>query len=334
MNFKGKAITLKDSKGATYPNGISTRQGVMINGKKQYMFIVGEDKDNPVLLFLHGGPGSPEVGMCEFIPGKRLEERFTVCYWEQRGSCLSYGAKVKPKDMTMELMVSDTMEVTKYLIKKFNQEQIYIMGHSWGTLLGIKTISKKPEYYKAYFGIGQISNQKESEKLAYKYMLEHAREMEDIKAIKILEKFDVNSPDFPTNKYIMSDRTNYMNEYGIGIIHEEGFRMSTLIKRLMIFEGYSVFDFIKYALGGMYSNKTIFQDVLKANLMETHRKFKVPIYILHGKYDMQVSHELALQYYNIIEAPDKGFFTFDESAHSPNFEEVDKFLEIVFSKLE
>ena len=331
---KGKAIKLTDKNGSEYKNGISTREKVKIGGEEQYIFLTGENKDNPVLLFLHGGPGSPEVALNSFKEGERLEEKFTVCYWEQRGSGLSYNAKPEnDEDMTLDLMVSDTLELSNYLRNRFNQDKIYIMGHSWGSFLGVKAIIEKPEYYKAYFGIGQVVNQVESEKLAYEYMVNKAKQIGDKKALKEFEKYNIENESFPENKYILTTRTKYMNKYGIGIMHEENYKMSKLIKEVLLFEGYSLSDFVKYGLGGLYSNKTLFKYVLEDNLMDNSYKFEIPVYILQGKYDYQVSHDLAKKYYEKIEKKKKGFYSFENSAHSPNFEETDKFLDIVFNIL-
>lgn len=331
---KGRPITLLDQNGNPYPNGISTREKIMVGGKEQYIFLAGEDKNNPILLFLHGGPGSPEVAMHSFEPGQRLEERFTVCYWEQRGAGLSYGARLEPDQMNLELMVNDTIELTEYLRERFDQKQIYIMGHSWGTFLGAKTIQQKPEYFKAYFGVAQVTNQIESEKLAYEYLLSHAIEIQDQQAVKDLEKIDPAAADFPSNTYLMSSRTKYMNKYGVGIKHIANYNMSEFLKQVLFFEGYSAFDFLKFGLGNLFCNNTMSYIVNSENLMETTNQFQVPVYIFHGIHDQQVSYRLSLQYYEGLSAPDKGFYTFENSAHSPNFEEPEKFLSIVFSLLD
>lgn len=328
---KGKPVKLVDEKGKAYPNGISTREKILIGGKEQYIFMVGEIKDNPILLFLHGGPGSPEIAMNNFDPGERLEERFTVCYWEQRGAGLSYNARLEADQMTLDLMINDTIELTEYLIGKYGQKQIYIMGHSWGTFLGVHVINTKPEYYKAYFGIGQVADQINSEKNAYDYMLKHANETNDTQAINELNKFDKMSNDFPSVKYIMSYRTKYMDKYGIGIRHIENYNISEILKQVLFFRGYSALDIMKFAMGSLFSIESIFHLVLEENLIDTQNKFEIPVYIFHGKHDQQVSYDIAKQYFGNISAPQKEFYAFDNSAHSPNFEETHKFLEIVFS---
>ena len=331
---KGKPIKLLDENGNSFPNGLSTREKIMIGGVSQYVFITSENVNHPVLLFLHGGPGSSEIGLEDFTHGQRLEEKFTVCYWEQRGAGLSYGAGKSSEKMTVDLMVTDAIELTEYLMKRFDKDQIYIMGHSWGTFLGTKVISKKPEYYKAYFGIGQISNQKASEKIAYHYMLEHAEKIGDVKAVNTLKAENPESPNFPSNKYLLSVRTNYMNKYGVGLIHSDNFKMSELVKKILAFKGYSFFDILKYPLGSQLSSKMLFPSVIAENLMETETQFELPIYILQGAFDMQVSYSLAKDYSDLLLAPKKGFYTFKNSAHSPNLEEKELFLETVFTILE
>lgn len=334
LKGKGKPIKLVDKNGRPYANSISVREKITVNDSEQYMFITGEDRNKPVLLFLHGGPGSPEVALHRFEPGKRLEEKFVVCYWEQRGAGISYGAKLSPEKMTVDLMISDTIAVTEYLMKRFGQKRIYIMGHSWGSYLGIKVIQAKPEYYKAYFGIGQVAHQKLSERFAYEYMVEHANEMKDLKAVEEFRKFDINDPSFPTSKYILSTRTKYMNKYGIGIMHEENFKMSKVISNIFWFKGYTALDFLKYGLGNLSSVKAFNQIFTEENLILSDTNFEVPVYIFQGKYDYQVAHKVAKQYFEVITAPEKEFYTFENSAHSPNFEETEKFLKIVFSILE
>ncbi|QQK08780.1 alpha/beta fold hydrolase [Miniphocaeibacter halophilus] len=175
LKGKGKPVKLLDENNKPYENGISTREKILLNGVEQYIFIVGKNKNNPILLFLHGGPGFPELPLA-YNNGtdKQLEDKFTVCYWEQRGAGLSYSSKEDIKKLTVEDIVDDGIELSNYLRKRFNQEKIYLMGHSWGTFLGIKILWEKPEYFKGYFGIGQISDQTLSESMGYVRLLQSA----------------------------------------------------------------------------------------------------------------------------------------------------------------
>jgi pimeloyl-ACP methyl ester carboxylesterase len=278
---------------------------------------------------LHGGPGSPELALLYgFEIQERLEKYFTVCWWDQRGAGMSFSNSIDPATMTLEQMVEDTRQITEYLKSRFNQDKIFLMGHSWGSFLGIKTIEKYPENYLAFFGIGQVTNQVESEKLAYDFMLQHAIEINDKPAIRNLQKFDRNVPGFPTLEYIGTVRSPLMNKYGIGIMREN-FSMAGLIKDIMFFKGYTLSEKIKYIQGMMFSLEHLWDYVVSDNLLESSISFQVPVYIIHGKYDYQVSYTLAREYFEIIEAPDKLFFSFENSAHSPNAEEPEKFVQII-----
>ena len=325
----GKIDQLTDSNGHTIPNSISEKVFIEINGIKQGMFIQGESLDYPVLLFLHGGPGSPEFLINQIAKEKiGLEKEFIVCYWEQRGAGMSFSSKINVKEMNVQQMIEDTKKVTDYLKERFNQDKIFILGHSWGTYLGIKTIEQFPNDYYAYIGMGQISNQKQSEKLAYEYMLEYAEKTNDKKAIKSLSKFNKEDKDFPTNRYVMGIRSSLMNQYGIGIMHND-FSIAKLAKMVIFFKGYTFKEKINYLRGSAFSIKYLFQSVTFDDLNDSSNQFEIPIYVLHGVYDYQVSHDLAKEYSKSMKAPKKVFYSFNESAHSPLWEEPLKFMEII-----
>ena len=239
INSPGKLESLKDKDGKEIAGSCVEKSWIAIGGVRQGFFIRSENPENPVLLFLHGGPGSPELPLSiPYESSERLEKYFTVCYWEQRGAGMSYSKLLDTTDITIEQMVEDTRQITEYLQQRFNKEKIYLIGHSWGTYLGMKTIEKYPDHYLAYIGIGQISDQRESEKLAYDYMLQHATEINDTKALEQLNRHDRNASAFPAFDY-MPFRSLLMNKYGIGILHQ-GFPMMRIVKYLMSFKGYTL----------------------------------------------------------------------------------------------
>jgi len=310
-------------------NSIIEKHFIEIGGIRQGFFVSSENQENPVILFLHGGPGCPELAL--FYPyetSESLSKYFTVCYWDQRGAGMSFSNSIDPATMTLEQLVEDTRQITEYLKQRFKKEKIYLMGHSWGSFLGIKTIEKYPSNYLAYIGIGQVTNQLESEKLAYDYMLQYAIEVKDGSAIRKLKQFNRDSPNFPDKSYMDTVRSQLMNKYGIGIMHEN-FSMAGLIKNAIFFKGYTFAEIVKFIRGMPFSVKHLWDNVISDNLFESSISFQVPIHITHGKYDYQVSYVLAREYFEKIEAPHKSFFTFDKSAHSPNCEEPEKFVQIV-----
>lgn len=324
----GELDPLTDQEGKMIPNSISERGEINIGDLRQTYFIRGEKPENPAMLFLHAGPGNPEL---PFIISRETEERlekyFTVCYWEQRGAGASYNKSINPATMSIEQLIEDTHEMTLYLKKRFKQDKIYLMGHSFGTYLGIKTIEKYPNDYLAYFGIGQISSQRESEILAYDYMLKHAEEMNDGKSISCLMKFDRNAPNFPAMDYEVV-RAELMEKYGIGTMHNNS-SINTLVKDVLLFKGYTMNEKLNYPKASRFSTSCLLPYVMKDNLFNSSMSFLIPIYFLHGKYDYQVSYILSKKYFESIDAPKKEFFSFEESAHSPNMEEPELFVKII-----
>ena len=133
----GTRKPIGDPAGGPLPGSVSEKIWVDINGVKQGMVVRGENERNPVLLWVHGGPGMPDYLLTEQYP-TNLEDLFTVVWWDQRGTALSYDANIPPETMTIEQIISDTLAVTDYLRQRFNQEKIYLLGHSWGSLIAIQ----------------------------------------------------------------------------------------------------------------------------------------------------------------------------------------------------
>ncbi|MGL9730071.1 alpha/beta hydrolase family protein [Enterococcus sp. DIV0756] len=342
-NSTGKLSPLKDNSGEKIINSISEKVWIEVNGIKQGMFIRGENRKNPVLLYVHGGPGTPMLQFISYLEKlknpERLEKYFTICYWDQRGSGMTYTKSVELSALKTETMVEDTHAVTEYLKTRFSQDKIYILGHSWGSYLSVKTIEKYPEDYHAYVGVGQISDQTESERLAYQYMIDRANRTNDEEVKEKLKKFDSNAKEFPWVQeeghqldYLMT-RTDIFNKYGIGHLHDDlpkGLTFNSMVRRALFgFRGYTLIEKIKWFLGADFSMLQLFPVILHDNLFVSSVKFEVPFYIIQGAFDYQVSQKLAQKYFDRVNAPRKEFFLFDYPAHSPNLEEPEKFISIM-----
>jgi pimeloyl-ACP methyl ester carboxylesterase len=189
---------------------------VEINGVKQGMFIKGKDMNNPVLLYLHGG--MPDYFLTEQYP-TGLEDQFTVVWWEQRGSGLSYSSSIPPESMNLEQMISDTIELTKYLCQRFHKDKIYLMAHSGGSFIGIQAAARAPDLYHAYIAVAQIAYQLESEKLAYDYMLEEYKAEGNTKMVQKLQAAPVTMEGGVPDSY-RALRDFAMHPLGIGTMHK------------------------------------------------------------------------------------------------------------------
>lgn len=180
----GKPEPFLDENGHPLTGSISEKTFVEVNGVEQGMFIKGKDINNPILLYLHGG--MPDYFLTQKYP-TGLEEIFTVVWWEQRDSGLSYSPDIPQESLNVEQMVSDTIELTNYLRQRFGVDKIYLMGHSGGTFIGIQAAARAPELYYAYIGVAQMSYQLKSEQLAYEYMLQQFKENGDTNMVQKLE---------------------------------------------------------------------------------------------------------------------------------------------------
>jgi len=165
--------------GHPIPGSISEKIFVEINGTRQGMFIQSADTSHPLLLFLHGGPGMPELFLNSTHP-TGLEQDFTVVWWEHRGTGISYGPEIPQESLTVEQLIADATAVTNYLRNRFAKEKIYLLGHSWGSFLGIQVAYTAPELYHAYIGMAQISHQLRSEVTAHRYLLDQYRARGDL----------------------------------------------------------------------------------------------------------------------------------------------------------
>jgi pimeloyl-ACP methyl ester carboxylesterase len=319
---------LAGSDGRSPSISISEKLFVEINGIRQGMFIRGKDAGNPVLLFLHGGPAMPEFAISLSYPAV-LEEHFVVCWWEQRGSGLSFRPNSPTDSITEEQLLFDTLAVSNYLRKRFKQDKIYLMAHSAGTFFGIQAASQAPELYYAYIGVGQISRQMDSEKLAYTYMLhqfsvtENHRMVEKLKAIPMLELIAM-----PSAYYSIRDKA--MHRLGIGTTHAMRSVVKGIFVPVMLCRAYTFREKINLWRGKLSASSTnMWNEIIATDLTAKVKKLDIPVYFMSGKFDYTVSTSLSRNFLENIQAPTKGFYIFAHSAHSPMFEEPERFGQIL-----
>jgi pimeloyl-ACP methyl ester carboxylesterase len=322
----GKAIPFLDERGKPLAGSISEKIFVNINGVEQGMFIKSKVATNPVLLYLHGG--MPDYFLTQKYP-TGLEDYFTVVWWEQRGSGLSYSADIPQETMTLEQMISDTKEVTNYLRNRFGQEKIYLMGHSGGTFIGIQVAARAPELYHAYIGVAQMSNQLKSEILAYEYMLNQFRVNGNIKMVRKLEAAPVTMKDGTPEEY-RALRDQAMHSLGIGTTHNMHSVIIGIFLPSLTFREYTLIEKINMWRGKSSSGISIlWTDMLATDLSKQVPELKLPVYFIEGKYDYTCSYTEAKSYFEKLKAPVKGFYTFEQSAHSPLFEEPERMKQIL-----
>jgi pimeloyl-ACP methyl ester carboxylesterase len=319
----GKPAPFLNNMGNMQTGSISEKVFLTIGGIRQGMFIKSKNINNPVLLYVHGGPAFPNYFLVDkYKPG--LEDYFTICYWEQRGGGLSYSSEVTLQSMNFNQLTIDAIEVTNYLRKRFNQEKIYIIAHSGGTPIALLAVQKAPELFFAYIAMAQITNQKASERIAYQYMMNQYQEAGNQKSVKELQKYSVLESDSNIVSFYKSvTRDQFMHELGIGTMH----KMNSVFRDIFI----PVWTCKAYTLGekiNIWKSKFTFlpetnliNELLDTDFSSKVTKLDIPVYFLSGKYDLTVNIDLSKAYFEKLEAPLKGFYIFTNSAHSPIFEE-------------
>jgi len=326
ISSPGKLKPFVDENGNPLAGSLSEKVFVDINGVKQGMFIQSKDTSNPVLLYLHGG--MPDYFLSKKYP-TGLDEMFTVVWWEQRGSGMSYDPSIPRESMNMEQMIDDTLEVTNYLRQRFGKEKIYIMGHSGGTFIGIQAAARAPELYYAYMGEAQMSYQLKSEKIAYDYMLEQYKVNGDTRMVEKLEASPVSMSTGTPLGYIQL-RDPAMHSLGIGTMHEMNSVITGIFLPSLFVPEYTLKEKINmWRAKSQAGVSIVWQDMLATDLAVEVPELTIPVYFFHGIYDYTCSYTLSKDYFESLEAPLKGFYTFENSAHSPMFEEPERFQQIM-----
>ena len=329
----GKPRPVIDKSGKQVEGSISEKLYVKIGGVQQGMFIGGKDINNPVLLFVHGGPSFPEFFLVEKYP-TGLENYFTVCYWEERGGGLSYSPQVTLESLSLEQLASDATEVTNYLRDRFKKEKIYIMAHSGGTAFAIQAVDRFPDLYHAYIGISQITRQAESERLAYSFMTDKYLSRGNIKRLDEFKKYPILESDSLLLDFFNSVlRDKSMHELGIGTMHSMKSILTGVFLPVWACRAYTVREKfnIWHSKFSFINKSKLREQIINTDITNKVTRLDIPVYFLSGRYDLTVNCDLSREYLNKLEAPVKGFYTFDNSAHSPMYEEPGKLRDILIN---
>jgi pimeloyl-ACP methyl ester carboxylesterase len=322
----GNPAPILGADGKALAGSISEKTFITVNRVRQGMFIQGKDGTHPVLLILHGG--MPEYFLTEKYP-TGLEDTFTVVWWEQRGSGISYNANIPPETMTAEQMIADTIAVTNYLRSRFHQDKIYLMGHSGGSFIGIQAAARAPELYHAYIGQAQMANQLKSEKLAYEYMAQAFKENGNSQMLRQLEAAPVTLEGGTPAAY-RAVRDQAMHSLGIGTFHTMNSVITGIFLPSWLSRAYTFAEKVNLWRGKAQAGISILWDtMITTDLSQQVTEFRIPVYFFSGIYDYTCNYSLVKDYFEKIKAPVKGFYTFDQSAHSPVFEEPQKVQQIL-----
>lgn len=304
---------------------------VKIGGIKQAIKIRGDRIDNPVMVYLHGGPGFPLFPFEPYQePMFRLESQFTMVYWEQRGTGKSFSRFIPRKSMNIEQFIEDTRQVVEYVRQATGAEKVFLWGHSWGSNIGALFAARYPELLHAYISTGQSVNPFENERLAYHFVYEQAKKENNRRALRQLARIDTLETGYSLRDALTVRRWVY--RYG-GIVKQGNDRPyvdMVEIEQILTAPEYSISDRLNLIMFPHFSARELWEDLKRFDLRQKAPRIEVPVYILVGKYDVIVSASLAKEYFEMLDAPaGKTLILFENSAHRPFDEEREKFLRVM-----
>ena len=315
---------IADSDGQRVPGSVAELTRVKIGGHDLAMMIRGRSVENPVLLFLAGGPGGSELGAMR-RHSEALENDFTVVTFDQRGTGKSYDQLDPTSTLTLDRAVADTLEVTNYLRERFGQDKIYLAGQSWGTVPGILAVQRQPELFSAFVGVGQMVSPKETDRIFYRDTLAWARESGNA---TLADTLTVNGPPPYTSMLDYEAALSYEQEVypyshagnseGSGQMGENIFVGEyTLLEQLHIFAGF------------MDTFSVLYPQIQNVDFRTQATSLQVPVYLAQGRHEAPGRQLPAQEWFNQLRAPSKQLTYFETSGHRPLWEQPGQFHDLM-----
>lgn len=317
---------ITNADGTIIPGSIATLETVELGGSQQWITIRGHSTDLPVLLFLAGGPGGSELVMTRRYLGA-LEEHFIVVNWDQPGTGKSYNA-VDLATLTPERFVSDAVELSQYLRERFGQEKIYVFGESWGSILGIWLVQQQPDLFHAFISTGQMVDVVETDVQMYEFAIQRLTEQGRQDRVDALLRN--GPPPYPAGELIgkFSAMNGVVNSYMEAHAHGEGTGHNLMLDSLAAQE-YGLLDKVRWLLGLANTFTTVYPQIYDVDFRTQSPSLNVPVYMIKGRWDINASNPLTEEYFALLDAPHKELIWFEDSAHTPMWDEPNHFVDVM-----
>lgn len=308
--------------GNRIPGSIAELTTVDVNGHDLTMLIRGHSTDNPVLLFLAGGPGGSEMGaMRRHLSG--LEERFTVVTLDQRGTGHSYDQLDPADTLTLDSAVDDTIATTNYLRNRFGQDKIYLLGQSWGTTLGVLAVQAQPDLYTAFIGAGQMVSQLATDTIFYQDTLTWAQATG--RTGLVADLLAIGPPPYDD---MLNYETALANEQDIyAYDHSPNSEGQGQMSENLFVEEYALINQVHVLGGFMDTFSVLYPQLQDIDFRKTATDFDIPMFFVQGAHEADGRANVFADWYPIIDAPIKDVVVLATSGHRPLFEQPDEFVE-------
>lgn len=317
--------------GKPLPGSIASLEAIRLGGREQWITIRGHSAENPVLLSLAGGPGQSDLPYARVL-WRDLERDFVVVGWDQRGTGKSYPALDPIADLTLEQAITDTIELSEYLRARFDEEKIYLHGESWGSTLGVLAAQRRPDLYHALIASGQMVSQRETDRRLYHDVLDLAAQTGDEGLARALRAF--GEPPYPSifaNALVMQQ---YDRLYKPHTLPESTLTRGPLLAREagpwgLLGREYGLVEKIGVLRGLIDMFSAMYPQLQGLDFREDAPRLEVPYYMLDGAAELTARRDLALEWFDQLDAPLKRRFTFENGAHSVGFEHFEAFHQLM-----
>lgn len=317
-----------DASGTPLSGSVAKLERINLGGVPQWILIRGNNVNNPILLKLHGGPGQAEMATVGL--NSLLERDFLVVEWDQRGAGKSASSIEPAEDMNLNQIVADTVELTELLLKRFDRKSLILVGHSWGSVVGLKAVHKRPDLYRAFVSTGQIANYSEGLLVGYDFLLHEADLRNSATAVRDLQQ--IGRPPYVGIDSTVKRETHgrWLMEFGALWHSAEKFdRVGWMISSIE----YSWPEKLRFTGAAEKAFNMLLPDLLSIDLRTSVPTVEVPVYFAVGRHDYLAPAKVSMGYFTRLVAPQKEWVWFENSAHFPQWEEAEKFHDLLVKKV-
>jgi proline iminopeptidase len=324
---RAEAITIiANARKIVTPNGVERLERVRIGNIDQWVSIRGVDRRNPVLLYIHGDPGYVSIPMSWWF-ARGLEECFTVVQWDQRAAgktfLLNDPATIAPT-LTPERMIADAEEMAAWARKEFGKDKIFVLGHSYGSFLGLQLAQRHPEWLYAYIGVCQLIDGPESERRGWRFAMDAARRAGNAEAVRELEAIaPYGGPGRTTPIKDIYIERKWVSYYGGVMAYRRDNSDDSALAQLS--PDYTDQEIDHIWDGNKFATPYLLPEVIALDLTPI-KKLSVPLILFEGRHDRTVNSDVAAAWLDTVKAPEKHLVWFEHSGHMPMTEERGKFL--------
>jgi pimeloyl-ACP methyl ester carboxylesterase len=314
----GRTPPIVDANGRTVPGSVASLERMQLGGIPQSVLIRGRSVRSPVLLFLHGGPGMPAMYLAHAWQ-RPLESDFVVVHWDRRGAGKSYFGEIPARHLTVRRLLDDTYELANILRGRFAQDRIFLVGHSWGSYLGMLAVRERPDLFRAYVGVGQMTGPGHGDTAVARAQAAFIRR--------------------EAARRGTSEAVRELETQGRSVVEKWVFRFGgelhsatswwPLLRLGLAAPEYTLGDVLRIPRGLRLYARGMTYDVPADTLRTDVTSVQVPVYFIAGRWDETTPSELAERYFAALRAPKKGFVWFERSAHFPFLEEPQHFAAVM-----